>query len=66
MSRVKDRRVVRAIRVLIVDDHRTFAEMLALALGAEPDFDCVGTAGSSAAAIEAAGRLRPDLVVMDI
>jgi DNA-binding NarL/FixJ family response regulator len=66
MSRVGDRRVIRAIRVLIVDDHRTFAEMLVLALGAEPDFDCVGTASSSAAAIEAAGRLRPDLVVMDI
>jgi DNA-binding NarL/FixJ family response regulator len=66
MSRLKERRVVRAIRVLIVDDHRTFAEMLALALDAETEFDCVGTVGSSAAAIEAAGRLRPDLVVMDI
>jgi DNA-binding NarL/FixJ family response regulator len=66
MSKLSDRRAVRAIRVLIVDDHRTFAEMLALALGAEPDFECVGMAGTSAAAIEAAGRLRPDLVVMDI
>jgi DNA-binding NarL/FixJ family response regulator len=66
MPRVEDRRVVHAIRVLIVDDHRTFAEMLALALGAETEFDCVGTAASSAAAIEAARRLRPDLVVMDI
>jgi DNA-binding NarL/FixJ family response regulator len=66
MPRVKDRRVVRAIRVLIVDDHRTFAEMLALALGAEADFECVGTAGSSLAAVELAGRLRPDMIVMDI
>ncbi|HEV7654510.1 MAG TPA: response regulator transcription factor [Mycobacteriales bacterium] len=63
---MKDRRVVRAIRVLIVDDHRTFAEMLALALGAEADFECVGTAGGSLAAVELAGRLRPDMIVMDI
>lgn len=53
-------------RVLIVDDHRTFSELLSMALHAEPDFECVGVADSAAAAVEAAARLRPDVVVMDI
>lgn len=53
-------------RVLIVDDHQTFAQMLAMALSAEPDFESVGTADNPAAAVEAATRLRPDMVVLDI
>jgi DNA-binding NarL/FixJ family response regulator len=53
-------------RVLIVDDHQTFAELLALALGSQPDFDCAGTAATGAAAVEMALRLKPDMVVMDI
>jgi DNA-binding NarL/FixJ family response regulator len=52
--------------VLIVDDHQTFAELLALALGSQPDFDCAGTAATGAAAVELAQRLKPDMVVMDI
>lgn len=40
------------IRVLVVDDHRVFAEALAAALAAEPDVD-VGSAGSAAAAEQA-------------
>lgn len=55
-----------AVRVLIVDDHRSFAELLALALAAQPDFDCAGYADSGAAAVELACRERPDVVVMDI
>ncbi|MFF3446559.1 response regulator [Streptomyces sp. NPDC002667] len=53
-------------RVLIVDDHRTFAELLAFALGSQPDFDCAGWAGTGSAAVELAVRERPDMVVMDI
>lgn len=53
-------------RVLIVDDHRTFAELLAFALGSQPDFDCAGWAGTGAAAVDLAARERPDMVVMDI
>lgn len=53
-------------RVLIVDDHRTFSELLKFALDGEPDFDCVGTASSAAEAVDAASRLRPDVVVLDI
>jgi DNA-binding NarL/FixJ family response regulator len=54
------------IRVLVVDDHRTFAELLSRALAAEPDMDCVGHAASSAAAVEAVAALDPDVVLMDL
>ncbi|GAB7181289.1 LuxR C-terminal-related transcriptional regulator [Kitasatospora sp. Ki12] len=43
------------IRVLVVDDHRIFAEALAAALAAEPDVE-VGAAGSAAAAERAMER----------
>ena len=68
MSGISDvsRRGNRPTRVLIVDDHRIFADLLARALGAENDFDCVGTAQTSAIALDLAARCQPDLVVMDI
>ncbi|ARF77130.1 DNA-binding response regulator [Kitasatospora albolonga] len=43
------------IRVLVVDDHRIFAESLAAALAAEPDVD-VAAAGSGPAALRALER----------
>ncbi|GAA1250148.1 response regulator transcription factor [Kitasatospora nipponensis] len=43
------------IRVLVVDDHRIFAEALATALSAEPEIE-VGAAGSAAAAEHALER----------
>ena len=54
-----------APRVLIVDDHRTFAELLAGALAAS-GMDVLGTAHSAAQAIAMAQELQPDVVVMDI
>jgi len=54
-----------ATRVLVVDDHRTFAELLAGALQAA-GMDVVGTAHSAAQAFAMAQETRPDLVVMDI
>lgn len=53
-------------RVLIVDDHSTFAELLSFALNSEPDFECVGTADSVAEAVDMARVERPDMVLMDI
>ncbi|MEI7032392.1 response regulator transcription factor [Streptomyces pratensis] len=46
---------VARIRVLVVDDHRIFAESLAAALAAEPDVD-VAAAGSGPAALRALER----------
>jgi DNA-binding NarL/FixJ family response regulator len=54
------------MRVLVVDDHQTFADLLSLALSSEPDLECVGTAGSAAQAVAMAVEVRPDVVVMDI
>jgi DNA-binding NarL/FixJ family response regulator len=59
-------RIEVASRVLIVDDHHTIAELLAIALDTEAGFECVGTASGTAAALEVAMRTRPDIVVMDI
>jgi DNA-binding NarL/FixJ family response regulator len=53
-------------RVLIVDDHRAFAEMLAIALQAAGGMDVVGTATSAAQAVSLAEQTQPDVVVMDI
>ena len=52
-------------RVLVVDDHRAFAEMLAIALQAG-GMDVVGTATSAAQAVSLAEQTQPDVVVMDI
>jgi DNA-binding NarL/FixJ family response regulator len=52
--------------VLVVDDHRSFAEMLSVALDTVPGLRCIGTAGSAAEGVALARRLQPDIVVMDI
>lgn len=57
------------IRVLVVDDHRIFAESLAAALAAEPDVD-VAAAGSGPAALRcleraAAEGRRYDVILVD-
>jgi DNA-binding NarL/FixJ family response regulator len=51
--------------VLVVDDHRTFAELLSGAL-VSAGMTSVGTAGSAAEAVAMAADLHPDIVVMDI
>jgi DNA-binding NarL/FixJ family response regulator len=53
-------------RVLVVDDHRTFAELLSRALDAEPDLSCVGYAADAAEARELVVQLQPDIVLMDL
>jgi DNA-binding NarL/FixJ family response regulator len=56
----------RAFRVLVVDDHRLFSEALAAALEVDERFAVVGQARDGVEAVEAAARLRPDAVVMDL
>ncbi|MFI5841236.1 response regulator [Catenuloplanes sp. NPDC051500] len=52
--------------MIVVDDQPIVLAGFAAIIDAEPDLDVVGTAADGAAAVEAAARLRPDLVVMDI
>jgi pilus assembly protein CpaE len=54
------------IKVLIVDDIPETRDHLAKLLGFEGDIEVVGSAASGAEAIEQAGRLQPDVVLMDI
>jgi DNA-binding NarL/FixJ family response regulator len=51
-------------RILIADDHAMLLDAFSKLLGTE--FDVVGTAGDGRALLEAALRLKPDLIVTDI
>lgn len=53
-------------RILVVDDHRIVCEGLTLLLERHPCNKVVGTAATGTAAVEAAQRLRPDIVTMDL
>lgn len=55
-----------ASRVVIVDDHPTFTELVCLALRHEPDLDCVGTAHDPAQARAMVARHGPDILLMDV
>ena len=54
------------IRILLVDDQKTFRESLKALLESIPDLQVVGTASDGHTAIEQVEILHPDLVLMDI
>jgi DNA-binding NarL/FixJ family response regulator len=54
------------IRVLIVDDHAVVREGLRAFLDLQAGIEVVGEAGDGEAAIAAAERLRPDVILMDL
>ena len=51
-------------RVLLADDHRMLADALKKVL--EPRCEVVGTVSDGRALLEAAGKLNPDIIVLDI
>jgi two-component system, NarL family, response regulator DevR len=54
------------IRLLIVDDHEVVRQGLVALLDRREGFQVVAQAGTVAEAVEAAHRVQPDIVVMDV
>ena len=54
------------IRIMLTDDHAIMREGLARLLGQETDFEVVGQASDGQEAVELAGKLLPDVILMDI
>jgi len=53
-------------RVLVVDDHKTFTDLVVMALAGEADLVCVGAAHHASAARTMTSELDPDVVLMDV
>ena len=54
------------VSVLIVEDEGLFRDMLKISLSSIPDLEVVAAVSDGASAIEAAKRLLPDVVLLDI
>jgi two-component system, NarL family, response regulator LiaR len=58
--------VPKTIRVLIVDDHRMFAEAIEAILATDQRLGIAGQAADGAEAVRVALKTRPDVILMDI
>ncbi len=54
------------VRIVLADDEQLVRAGLRLILESDPDFDVIGEASNGAEAVDAAARLDPDVVLMDI
>lgn len=54
------------IRILLADDHAVVRQGFKMILAAQPDMEIVGEAGHGREALELAGNLQPDVIVMDV
>jgi two-component system, NarL family, response regulator NreC len=57
---------MKRIRILLADDHAVVRQGFRMILAAQPDMEIVGEAGNGREALELAGSLKPDVVVMDV
>lgn len=54
------------IRILLAEDHAIVREGLKLLINAQPDMEVIGEVSDGGNAIQLAGKLRPDVILMDI
>ncbi len=54
------------IRILLADDHAVVRQGLRMFLSLDPDLDVIGEAVDGRQAIQLAGQLNPDVVLMDL
>lgn len=54
------------INVLVLDDHAILRSGLVLLLEKEEDISCAGAFGTAEEGLRAVGRLKPDVVIMDL
>ncbi len=54
------------IKILLVDDHAVMRDGIRALLGLQDDIEIVGEASEGKEAIEKAGELAPDVIIMDI
>ncbi|MEM7625021.1 MAG: response regulator transcription factor [Planctomycetota bacterium] len=66
MNQAQSQAQAQPVTVLLVDDHAMLRDALRSRLEREIDIEVVGTAGTADEAVEAARRLEPCVVVMDI
>ncbi len=56
-----------SIRILLIDDHRSFMDGLAMVINSQaPAMEVVGMASNRGEAVTAVGGLKPDLILMDM
>lgn len=53
-------------RIVVVDDHLVFTDLLSIALASEPALACVGSAATAGEARQVVRELRPDVAVIDV
>jgi two-component system response regulator NreC len=58
--------MINPIRLVLADDHTIFRAGVRMLLDLEPDFEVVGEAVEGSQAVDLTGKLRPDVVLMDI
>lgn len=54
------------IRILLVDDQRLVLEGVRILLQSRPELEVLGTAANGRDSVDAARKLRPDMVLMDV